>query len=486
MLRACAEFELAKAEAAAGAFSNVAALLAETQTDLASEESAALDVVGRVCTSLEQVCRWIAAKQAGVGDADRFLEAARTGAAIAQETLLNVRYVGLQNSAKKVLRSLVEIQAVTDVTAIVKEAALMPIPPFLIATRDPFGHGRRKTLEENDEAVISPIEGPVAIRVMLTLDGKPWANPQVVHSKSVYDVGLTVTVPHWPAGTDRLQLDFVSTLPADIYRITSFTLDRPADASGMETKNKGHLEFQSSQSLFSEPAVLQLRAIFLNSKDSKLTKTATVIGYHKLRARVSNPKETPLLSKYRALDSRIIEIVDEVRSLPGISEAHLSEFVAALAAVANYMGICAQQAIYQAGEKVAEQDFQKNILLHLRGQLGEEVIEAPKQAAGITDVQYRSVTIELKVEDKISDRKKMLTSYENQPTQYLSGVGSQLGILCVLDVTEKDMPPAPTQNNLIVLKPTLHGFPDGNAPAPSRVVAVVIDGNLRSPSSYSR
>ena len=80
----------------------------------------------------------------------------------------------------------------------------------------------------------------------------------------------------------------------------------------------------------------------------------------------------------------------------------------------------------------------------------------------------------------------MLAGYENQPTQYSSGTGAQLGILCVLDLTEKDVPPAPTQNNLVVLTPKLHGFAAGNAPAPSRIVAVIIDGNLRAPSSYSR
>jgi hypothetical protein len=36
-----------------------------------------------------------------------------------------------------------------------------------------------------------------------------------------------------------------------------------------------------------------------------------------------------------------------------------------------------------------------------------------------------------------------------------------------------------------VLIPKLHGFADGNAPAPTRIAAVIIDGNLRTPSSYS-
>lgn len=484
MLRACAEFELAKAETTAAAFGEVSALLQTSKAKLAPEETAALELVGTVASSLEQLCRWIEAKRKGVGDADRLLDAARTSALVAQEVLAKVRYAALRDGADRILKSLLAISSPTQVTAVVKDMAGVPVPPFFIATCDPYDGVERVAQSETPPP--SSADGPVAIRVMLTLDGKAWANPQVLHSGTVYDVGLTLTVPLWPTGADKLHLDFVTTLPSDLYRITTFILERTGFDTSSEIKMKGQLQFEGSQSLFSEPALLQLRATFLSSGDEKAKKTATVIGYHKLRARVSNPRETPLLSKYRALDARIVQIVDEFRQMPGVAEQHLTDFVAVLAGIANYMGICAQQALYRTGEHIDESTFQKNVLLHMRQQLGEEVLEAPKQAAGITDVQFRSVTIELKVENKIADRKKMLAAYESQPVQYTSGVGAQLGILCVLDLTEKEAPPAPTQNNLIVLKPKLHGFIDDTAPAPVRIVAVVIDGNLRSPSSYSR
>lgn len=463
----------------------MAAILVDIKSSLATEESIALDFIGHVCEMLEHLCNWITAKTRAIPDADRYVGAAQAEATIAQEISPRVRYIDLRSRASDVLKRALDLRSISEVTDVIKSAALIPVPPFLMATRDPYGIG--KTFgPSTPKPSPKPPEEPIAVRVMLALDGRPWANPQVVRARTVYGIGLTLTIQSWPDGMDKLQLDFVTTLPPEAYRATLFTFERPSDLSIKEFQAKGHIEFQSSQSLLSEPALLQLRALFFSTSDAKKSKVATVIGYHKLKARVSDPNNTPLLSKYRALDDRIVPIVDEFRDLPGVTEAHLSDFVDALAAMTNYMGNCAQSAIYQAGDKIDEQRFQDDILKHLRSQLGEDVLEAPKQAGGITDIQYRSVTIELKVEDKVSDRKAMLAGYENQPTQYSSGVGSQLGILCVLDVTEKKKPPAPPQNNLVILKPELHGFPDGSAPAPSRIVAIVIDGNLRKPSSYSR
>src|SRR3989442_8093900 len=115
------------------------------------------------------------------------------------------------------------------------------------------------------------------------------------------------------------------------------------------------------------------------------------------------------------------------------------------------MGICSHQALYRATEKIDEADFQRHLLVQMRTLLGEDVSEAPKQGGGITDIRYRSITTELKVEHNVSNRDEMLRGYEKQPTQYSSAVGSQLGILCVLDLTEKERPPAPPQNNIQLL-----------------------------------
>jgi hypothetical protein len=192
------------------------------------------------------------------------------------------------------------------------------------------------------------------------------------------------------------------------------------------------------------------------------------------------------MSKYPAIDPVLSDLAEQVREVPGVSPAHWEDFVQALSAIGNILGNTANEAAYRTGDKITEAEFHRRLLHDLRMLLGPDVKDGVRQAAGITDLQYRTVTIELKVETKVSERQEIFDRYESQTVQYNSGVGSQLGILCVLDLTEKDVPPAPPQNSIMLLKPPVHGFPKGDAPFPGRIAALVIDGNLRSPSSYSR
>lgn len=438
----------------------------------------------QLCGAMGEFSEWVGARAAGDAEADRHRTAALTQVAIAQETVAQASPPDFKEAAGKALQALAAVANVTDVGPAFKSSAAIPFPPCLVEHKVATVPGS-ETLAPARPAKSAP-SGPFALRVMLTLDGKPWANPQMLHPGTVYDVDLIATVPVWPEGTDRLVLDFVSTLTSDLYRLAPFVFDQSAKGGDREFRAKGHVDFASSQSFFSDPALLQMRATFRSSTDEKVAIPATVIGYHKLRARITDPKQFPHLSKYRVLDLRLSEIFEQLRELPGLAPQHLEDFVIIMGAVANYLGVCAQTALYRAGKPIPEKTFQKQMLVHLRTQFGEEVHEAPKKGAGITDIVFRSVTIELKVETTVADRAKMVAAYENQTTQYSSSTGAQLGILCVLDLTEKDAPPAPTQNNLIVMTPKLHGFGDKPAPSPSRVVAAIIDGNLRQPSSYSR
>lgn len=482
MLSALGEFSLAAAARTIDELALVLRDLDAVKGSLATEEVAAIDLLEDLFRAFQCLCRWAVGRRSGEADSGRHLEAAKELALVAEEKLPTLSYPRLRDAGAAAATAIKEVSGTTALAAVGGLLARIPVPPFLIVSRNPFGGQGREVVEAEE---VTP-EGPFVVRVMLTVDGRPWSDPQLLRAGSMYDVGLKVVVLAWPTGSDHLVLDFVTTLPEGCCNISPFQISRPEQPSAEEHERIGNIVFPVGQSLLSEPALLQMRATFLSTSDRGFTKSASVIGYHKLRARVSDPTRTPLLSRYRSLDARIEEIVDQVRGLRGVSEQHLADFIEALGAVTNYMGICAQQALYRAGQNILERDFQRDLLIHLRRQLGEDVQEAPRQAGGITDVRFRSVTIELKVEERVANRQEMLRGYQNQPTQYTSGTGAQLGILCVLDLTEKDLPPAPTQNNIQLLEPALHGFAAGEAPFPVRIAAVIVDGNLRSPSSYSR
>lgn len=80
----------------------------------------------------------------------------------------------------------------------------------------------------------------------------------------------------------------------------------------------------------------------------------------------------------------------------------------------------------------------------------------------------------------------MISKYTKQPVAYSSGNAKQLSILCILDLTEKKLPPGAPQNSVRLVEPKVHGFEDGNLENPSKVAFVVIDGNTKKTSEYSK
>ena len=110
----------------------------------------------------------------------------------------------------------------------------------------------------------------------------------------------------------------------------------------------------------------------------------------------------------------------------------------------------------------------------------------PLLSEGRIEIGYRGLIAELKVENSISDRDKLYEKYGKQPVAYASGNSKQLSILCILDLTEKILPPAAPQNNIKLLTPKVHGFEDKVVDHPSKLVMVVIDGNTQNPSDYSK
>jgi hypothetical protein len=185
------------------------------------------------------------------------------------------------------------------------------------------------------------------------------------------------------------------------------------------------------------------------------------------------------------VDIQIPKIIEEVRSsLPDLVASDLDDFVAVLVYLSRYAEMVAQTGVFKGRSIDEKHDFQQHLLQHLRMELGEEVREAETVAAGILDLKYRKIVIELKVEYDIKHRAKLKQKYISQPSQY-NVASIPLSVTCILDMTEKDNVPANVANELSLETPPLHGF---NTEAPlyaSKVGVVIINGNLNSPSSYS-
>jgi hypothetical protein len=135
---------------------------------------------------------------------------------------------------------------------------------------------------------------------------------------------------------------------------------------------------------------------------------------------------------------------------------------------------------------ISESEFHKTVLRDLALTLGPDVQNHPHQAGRIGDIRYRGVITELKVEKDMGDRQRIVKKYVAQATQYQGVEARQVSVLLVLDLTPKDSPPGDLRNDILLVDVPTHGDADDTKRYRSKALVVVINGNVKSPSDYSR
>ena len=214
-----------------------------------------------------------------------------------------------------------------------------------------------------------------------------------------------------------------------------------------------------------------------------------LIGYDQLVAQVLDPNLGYFPTGFKAMNRVVFDAVTAIRQqLPGLDRQELAHFAGLLSGIVNYQGFCLQHGVYKEQEQVSEDYFRDQLIQHLvrMPYVGEHVIKERHLAGGRVEISFHGVVAELKVEKSISNRTKLLTKYGKQAAAYAAANTRQLSIVCVLDLTRKTAPPAPPQNSVLLYTPILHGFEQDTPAHDARQVLVVIEGNTRKPSAYSR
>lgn len=356
---------------------------------------------------------------------------------------------------------------------------------FYSVSKDPWEiRGFPHLIPQGTAAEREEDAGSAVVKVLFTLDGLSWMTPQAIRSQVQHDLSGIVDLHHWPPRLPFLEIDFVSTGPPGTYTLAPIRLVREG-TEPFHLSLRSSLIVHHSQSLLSQPVVLKTRARFV-SEDGAAGRPAEVIGHSELQFRALDQSSYPVLTTYPAIDIQLPKVLQEAQAaLPSISLADFNDFTRVLIYLARYAGMVQQSGVFK-GSKVREvNDFQKDLLRQLRmTDLGSEVREGERLAGGILDLHYRNIVIELKVEDSTSDRAVLRAKYIEQPAQYTTP-SVPLSVTCILDMVEKERPPANVANNITLETPVLHGFEETAAEYPSKVAVIIIDGNIRSPSSYS-
>jgi len=355
--------------------------------------------------------------------------------------------------------------------------------PYLMnIEQDEFGfRNRARRKNTDDEPGTKPI---LVISLELFIDKEPWANPQILKPQLLYTVYGRLKINKWPENAQKLVIQPFSTKQSTLYELI---IPEIAKEEKTEFELSGQVVFKYPQHSFEESYAVKLLAYFLDNNNQRLY--PELIGYRQLIAKVLDPNSFFFLTGFPSMNELVHTISNQLqKELPSVNAEDKSNFLKLLNGVLNYQGYCLQAGIYKGSDKVMEDVFRDNMLQYLNAlnYLGAEVIKEPQLAGGRIEIYYKGLIVELKVEKAISERDQLIKKYGKQPVAYSSGNSKQLSILVILDLTEKKLPPAAPQNNVMLITPELHGFENSTPSFPSKQVVVIFDGNTKKPSDYSR
>lgn len=165
-----------------------------------------------------------------------------------------------------------------------------------------------------------------------------------------------------------------------------------------------------------------------------------------------------------------------------LPDREMDDFMLALSVLGGVAGQSLQDNLFPGVR--SESDFQSEIRNRLRmhPRIGSQLEEHPRAAGGITDLSFRGIRIELKVECNQVVTEEVAKRFIGQTAQYVTGSDRRLGILCILDCTPKQAAPGSAANDIFLTEvppPHARGLP-------LLVGVVIIRGNLALPSQLSR
>ncbi|THF53010.1 hypothetical protein E6C50_02035 [Flavobacterium supellecticarium] len=336
-----------------------------------------------------------------------------------------------------------------------------------------------KNYHKNDDQVEIMPE-TIVVSLEFYLHDTAWANPQVLKAKEIYVIKGILRFNKSPENVKTLKL-LAATTSSDIFElnINDIILDEKLDYNV-----EGTLLFKYSQSNFEDNLSIKLVPYLLGSEKEELQ--PVIIGYDELNAKILDQNNNLFKTGFETIDKKVFEIYTN----PLLAQMEMqdrNDFITLLNGITNFQGYCLQSGLYKHLTALKEDQFRDKLIQHLTANplIGGAITKESHVAGGRVEIAYKGHIAELKVETSISDRATLIKKYSSQAVAYASGNGKSASIVCILDLTEKVMPPGPLASNVILRSAITHGFEQTGSEEHAQVF-IFIDGNTKNPSEYSK
>lgn len=354
----------------------------------------------------------------------------------------------------------------------------LPLPALYLGREPDRDAGLRRPRPEPEYPAAPPV-----LKAIGSLDSSPLVTPQILKPGVVYDLGMSVKGARWPADATALLIRWLTTCPPRLYDPSPLRIERPPADGEFEERAAVQLRFLSPQSSLADDRVFAAQCLF-EGPGGELTEVP-VVGHHELTFRVSDVPLVGVDTGNRQVDLHLSRLLTDLRSaLPNVV-SELPDLLRVLETLVAVIGAFAQEGLFKGRGDVSEKEFQREVVRAMRVRLGPDVQEHGDLAGGILDIRHRGTVVELTVEKGTGDRQRIAKKYTAQPTQYAGTTARQVSVVFVLDRTEKRNPPGDIRNDVLLVDVPTHGGPEAGKAYPSKAFVLVLNGNVRNPSSYS-
>ena len=442
--------------------------LLDAARDLGVGQAAiAYRIYGLLTKALGHLTNWKHAVRNAEIDADRYLRSAKE---ITKEALTATPEGDANEPYRAAATAIEAVSKLEDVAECAERVIRIALPLPLLA------HPQSDMLcrEARRDSQQEPPRPEVFLE--FSLDGQPFASPQVVSPGQLHDITLSVIVNNWPVAADQLLIHPTSVEQNDICKLPKFTLQKPTNLAHSENKFEERFHIDIHQSISARPLEYCYRADFILTMEPI---NAVVTGNARLEIYSYDPALNPV-SGYREVDFKLLKIRDTLHKTILVDDRQLTDFLTVMTVLGRTVGKALQDAFFRG--KWKEKRFQKHMKQLLRDEpkIGSALEEHPTAGGGITDLSFHQIRIELKVENKREVNLENACRYSNQTAQYVAGSDRRLGILCVLDCSPKKEAPGLVVNDIGVAS-VLTPKAAANT-VPTTLGVVIIRGNLPVPS----
>lgn len=202
-------------------------------------------------------------------------------------------------------------------------------------------------------------------------------------------------------------------------------------------------------------------------------KSVEIVGHRRLLLEdtdvISNPR-----TGFSHVDQHLIELRNRIREFPGVNPDDIANTMTILEGLGNIAAQALKVGSFEAN--MLEKQFQIRVseMLRSRSEIGENLDSHSEAAGGITDLTFKGIPIELKVEKSKVLFAKDFKNYFDQTAAYAIALGKKVGILSVLECTEKKSTPVG------VIEDDIDFFIHQTGQSVIAIIVVVIRGGFQS------